>query len=766
MNRFALAFLLSTTCLYLGPILPTPALFFPVLVATVWCVKNHFYIVAGLFGGVALLCIHSYSFVNQSLPAVLVGVDSQVIGRITGIPRHNASVIQFDFALDELNTNHEFTSTPRNLRLSCYRCTLDLRAGQTWQLTVKLKPGRGMLNPGGFDYEKWLRGKRIDAVGYVRLKAENNLINASTGFLGLRGELARQLEVLPLSKGAKALARSLALGDGATLGKPFWDVLRKTGTSHLMVISGLHISLIAASVSGFFALIWKPLTRWRRFRVSRTRFSYTMGVVAAIMYAALAGFTVPTIRALIMLVSYLLFLWTRRHMGSMKPLAISLVVVLLFQPYSPLLPGFWMSFFAVAFIHFYLTTRIVNGQWFIAYLHWHFALTVGMAPITLLFFGYISPVSMLANFFAVPLVSVLVVPLVLVGASLLFAIESPGVFVLELANRIMSLLMQGLSLLADFEVSQLWLGGSTIWLCLALLLGVVIWLLPIGIRYHWLSLPLVSAVFLTDTNRLADHEFEVKIIDVGQGLSVLVRTKNHNLLFDTGGRLGSGTTIADAVVLPMLRFEGVDTLDKLIVSHPDSDHSAGVESITDAIPVASVVTEGSFASEIKADEYCENDQFWMWDGVRFEFMNDSSIDFSSENNRSCVLLVSSGSSEVVLPGDIEIESEQHLISVSPKRQVDLIVSPHHGSRTSSSQTFVEHMKPQFVVHSVGWRNRYKFPHVEIIARYNQQGAETYRTDRDGMLTFVFAEDGIKGEPIAYRDAHCEFWRSDFDLRLQ
>lgn len=766
MNRFALAFLFSTTCLYLSPILPISALFFPNLVVIVWCLNNNNYIVAGLFSGVSLLCIHSYFFELEQLPAELVGVDIEVIGRISGIPRSKGNTVLFNVELDRIISKNDQLATPKNLRLSCYQCRLEFRSGETWLLTVRLKPGRGLLNPGAFDYEKWLRAKGVDAVGYIRTKSENRLLDSTTGVRGFRGYLSRELQALSLTPGAKALTHALALGDGSQLGQDFWGVLRKTGTSHLMVISGLHITLIAASVVSLFSLLWRPLTHFSVFRVSRVGFSFSMGVIAAMVYAGLAGFTVPTVRALIMLMAYWVFLRTRRHMGSMKPLAVSLIVVLIFQPYSPLLPGFWLSFFAVAFIHFYLTTRGVGENWLFAYLHWHFALTIGMAPITLLFFGYLSPLSMLANGVAVPLVSILVVPMVLLGGALLFVLQPVGIEVLEIAHWVMSVLLQGLSFLAGFEFSQIWVGGMTIWHCLFFLTGVVIWLVPLGFCFHWLSVPLIASVFLFDFNPLKDREFDVKVIDVGQGLSVLLSTRNHHLLFDTGGRLGQGRTMAATAVLPVLRFEGVEKLDKLIISHPDTDHAAGIEDITNGLTVKSVVTERSFVPQIDANEYCQPGESWVWDGVHFEYLNSPGDNHRSKNNRSCVLMVSSGRSQVMLPGDIERQSEQQLITTLDSQEIELIVAPHHGSRTSSTWELLEHVSPQYVVFSVGWRNRYSFPHSEVLGRYKELGAEVYRTDRDGMLTFRFNEEGIQGKPSAYRDAHREFWRSDFDLQLQ
>lgn len=758
MNRFALALLLSTTCLYQGSILPTSWLFFPALLVVALSLKYHHYIVAGLFSGASLICVHSYFFELQRLPTELIGVDIEVIGRVSQIPRINNSTVMFNFVLDRAISSQTLASIPKNLRLSCYKCTLTLRSGETWRLTVRLKPGRGHMNPGGFDYEKWLRAKGVDAVGYVRTKSENRRLDSSIGVLGLRDAFARTIQSLELTPGAKALTRALALGDGSELGHEFWGVLRKTGTSHLMVISGLHITLIAATVAGLFSLLWRPLTYLSVFKVSRRSFSFSMGVIAAIVYAGLAGFTVPTVRALIMLIAYLVFLHTRRHMGSLKPLAVSLVVVLVFQPYSPLMPGFWLSFFAVAFIHFYLTTRAARESWFFAYVHWHFALTIGMAPITVLFFGYFSPLAMLANFVAVPLVSMLVVPMVLLGAGLLFVFEAIGIMVLEFANGIMSVLMQGLSLLAEYEFAQIWLSGVTIWHCLIFLTGVLIWLVPFGWRIRWLAIPLVFSIFILDVKTLQPGEFEVKVLDVGQGLSVLVSTQKHHLLFDTGGRIGRGRTMAQSVVLPMLKYEGVGRLDKLVISHPDSDHSVGLGDITAGLNVDRVITEQSFSDEIMADEYCELGVGWEWDGVRFEYLNKPGSHLRSKNDRSCVLMVSSGKTQVLLPGDIEEAGERQLLSSLGRTGVELIVAPHHGSRTSSTEELLQRVRPRYVAFSVGWRNRYGFPNTDVVGRYETVGADVYRTDLGGMLAFRFDREGLTGEVIVYRDKFKEFWR--------
>ncbi|MCB1757078.1 MAG: DNA internalization-related competence protein ComEC/Rec2 [Gammaproteobacteria bacterium] len=724
------------------------------------------WIIAGFLFGLCWASFHGQRLVENALPSNLNGVDFDVIGTITGIPKRTDNKLRFYFAVEKIN-DKRLAPANRLLSLAWYDPDVELQAGERWQLTVRLKQNRGFMNPGGFDYEKWLIGKGVSATGYVREREPNRRLQPGGGLSldGLRQRLSTRLAGLDLPDQPLSLIRALAVGDGSAISAASWDLFRRTGTTHLLVISGLHITLVAGVgwwLAGFF---WSHAARVTDIGLCRETFAGLVSMSMACLYAALAGFTVPTTRALIMLLVYFGYRLMRRHMTFMEPLSIALLLVLLLQPLSVMTAGFWLSFFAVGLI-FYLQRLSPPGRfnplhWFI----WHGALSLGLAPMTLLFFSFASVLSVAANFIAVPLLTVLVVPLVLLGVLMLFIHPAVGQGVLQLSGLLLQWLLDFLDRLTALVVWQWWPAGAPGWSYALAVMAVALLFVPRGTGLNWLTLPLSAALLWPAQPVLREGEFALSVIDVGQGLSVLVETREHALLFDTGGRLSSRTSSADVAVIPYLRHLGLSKLDRLVISHPDTDHAAGLADIRDAISIDTVSTAKRFQGQIDAGEICDQQLQWRWNGVIFAFLNASANTFKKDNDHSCVLRVSSGQTSILLAGDIEQTAEQRLLEQGLQRTT-LLVAPHHGSRTSSSAAFVETLAPAYVVYSVGYRNPYGFPHEDVRQRYAALGAQAYRTDRDGLLKFHFTALGLVGAPQSYRNAHREFWRSKFDLRLE
>ncbi len=767
MNGFIIFFLAGMTLVYHSPILPTLSFLCCLITLALTLVSKRFWLPAGFIFGLVWAGFNGQQIVDSALPDRLHGIDLQIIGRISGLPRIHGHVTRFEFEIDEVVGEEHRIAGMRNLRLSWYSDAPELAAGDRWQFTVRLKKNRGLMNPGGFDYEKWLLGNQIDATGYVRAGENSRLISTSDARIDeqLRTYLIQKIQSADIPEAIKSLSRALAAGDGGAVSTRQWEWFRLTGTSHLLVISGLHISLVAAAVWWLAGFVRKASSRFQRNPPDHEMFNAVASMVAAIAYAALAGFSVPTLRALIMLGVYLMFRINRRHLSLPRPLLIALFLVLMIQPLSPLSPGFWLSFLAVALIY-YLAIRIHNSDIRIRkWLLWHALLTLAMLPLSALFFNYLSPLTFVANLFAVPLLSLVLVPMVLIGAGILLVSERLGSMILGLANYPAEWLLDFLQRLASVDSVQFWLPVHSGWQYVMLMFAMAVFLLPRGTGLNWLGIPLASVFLFPNHQQTESGTFHLSVIDVGQGLSALVETKNHNLLFDTGGRFSKNGSIADSTIIPFLRSRGISNLDALIISHPDSDHAGGVMSLSDHFKIGKRVTAAPFREQLDADESCDLKSQWEWDGVRFEFLNDSQQLFRTKNDNSCVLRVESGKSSVLLPGDIELSAENSLLDkgIEP---VSLVVASHHGSKTSSGWAFLKALQPEYVVYTVGYKNRYSFPHDSVQQRYAQLGSKAFRSDRDGLLQFSFNPDGLSGQPQIYRNAHTEFWRSNFDLGLE
>ncbi|HBR98669.1 MAG TPA: DNA internalization-related competence protein ComEC/Rec2 [Gammaproteobacteria bacterium] len=764
MNGYVIVFLAAMMLVFSSPILPSLWVLCCIL-ATTLCVaaKRARYLVVFL-AGLIWAGWHGEVFVSRTLAPEFYGVDLQIIGRITDIPRQNGQVTRFHLQVERIVTPDYPSPFPKHLRLSWYQHAPPLRLGDVWTFSVRLKPNRGLMNPGGFDLERWLFSQGIHASGYVRDKLPFTRHDSHPHWQHRwRDAVLQRLEAASLPPVVLAMSRALVLGDGGGLSRDQRQAFRLTGTSHLLVISGLHVSLVAMFCWGLGALLWRAVAWFWPPPLSREWMAAGVSLIGACLYASVAGFTVPVLRALIMLLVYLWYRCGRRHMPFSHPYFIALLCVLLLQPLSPMGAGFWLSFGAVAVIYFLLTRLrfVVSSVWH--WLGWHALLSVGLMPLSVLFFGFWSPLTMVANAYAVPLVSLVVVPAVLVGVVALMLWENAGAWILSVIGSVFSGLLSSLQWLATQTDLHYWVAGASGLGIGLLMLAVFVALLPPAMRLTGLAVPLAAMVFWPDPERPPAGDFDVSVIDVGQGLAVLVETQSHRLLFDTGGRFSRHFSVAAVSVVPYLRHRGVSRLDTVVISHPDSDHAAGLAAVRDAVAVDSVVTHAVFDDRVDADAHCRRGDTWDWDGVRFTFINRSDPAYAGTNDHSCVLLIESGVSRVLLPGDIERPAEDELLASGIRGPLSLIVAPHHGSRSSSTPAFVDALRPHAVVYAAGFANRFGFPHAAVQARYRAIGAEAYRSDADGLVRFAFTPQGQRGGATRYRDAHVQFWRADFDL---
>jgi competence protein ComEC len=741
--QFSGGFLVAVTLVFQLPVLPDGAWLLLLLPLLLLLLIWQRLVLAGLTAGLAWTVFQVPILLPPSMPESLIGVDQDVVLRVVGLPRAGERRQRFVAELEEADSR-----LPKRVLLSWYAPSPDLHPGDVWRLRIRLKPPRSFANPASFDYAGWLFQQGVGATGYVRQWGGQALLDQRGEWLNRwREALAQSIEVYPGEHGQRALIKALALGIRDDLTADQWRVLTRTGTSHLLAISGLHIGL-AGGMGVLLALGLWHLFPGLGLVLPRQSAAAALSLIPALVYAGLAGFAVPTQRALIMLCVFSLGLLLRRKFNPWFGYSLALLLVLLVDVRAVMAVGFWFSFAAVAVI-FVLLQRRSFSKW-----GFFFALQavifVGLLPFTAQFFANAAVISPLANLLAVPVVSFVIVPLVLL-AILLIGLDAPfAMAVLQLADFCLEQLFRWLAMLSNLSWAAMDFSISTGAAFAAALLIVVLLLLPRGIPGRWLAAICVLPVVAVKPNVLADREFKLQVFDVGQGLAALVRTRQHVMLFDTGARFSERSSAAQTVIIPYLKREGIGAIDALVVSHSDNDHAGGVPAIYSAFSVGA--TYASVLEPLMGDDAvaCSAGDRWVWDGVDFEFLHPPGDWKGSENNRSCVLSISNGQARVLFTGDIEAEAEAQLISTQPEKLLaSVLIAPHHGSKTSSTETFIQAVAPEWVVYPVGWRNRWRFPHDEVDRRYEQADVQRLRTDLDGMLSFTFA---LQADPVVERYA--------------
>ncbi len=712
---------------------------------------------------------------SQQLPQALEGQDLEIKGFVVGLPYQSSRRQQFLFDVDAIEFDEKVISTSYRFKLNWYDNfsekqpaalrTHEIKPGDKWHLIVRVKRPNGYMNLGGRDYEASLFQQGVNATGYVKKgdKVESRPSSFMQGIHLWRGELYQVLQTSFPHLNGIIPALGLGIKDGLTT--EVWNILRLTGTVHLIAISGLHIGLIAALSFFVGRWLWSlPLItlHW----IPATKVAAVFAVIAAISYTAAAGFSIPTQRALIMVVTIMFCLLSNREMSRFDIFSISLLSVLVFSPASVISPGFWLSFTAVAIIFYTLSGRMnTKGIWQASF-KVHFILALGLSPLLALFFGQNPLMGPLANIFAVPFFSLLITPLVLLGILLLSILKPMGEMVLKLTDRLIDSFWPFLEWVASLPYTSLQVNIFSIGIFIASLLGVVIILMPRGVPGRWLGTIFFLPVFLIQVPVPGINEYEFTLLDVGQGLSAVVRTNNHTLVYDTGAKYSAEFDTGKAVILPYLKAIGVKSLDKVIISHGDNDHAGGYKSLAEGIPITETLT--SVPQKLQGENIyrCESGQNWEWDGVRFEILHPGKNYQSKENNRSCVLKVDNGHKSVLLTGDIEAAAESVLINdKAAMLDIDLLVAPHHGSKTSSTDEFLTAVSPEYVLFPVGYRNRFHHPAETIVLKYQKNDIIRLNSASDGAISFSIGES--ISTPDRFRQKHGHFWnRSNARNRVE
>lgn len=718
-----------------------PLLSLPLL----WRVRYLGYLIP-LFLGLAWAGLYHHQLLDQRLSPELDGSRVVVTAQVRGLPQPTETGWRFELERVQLVENgqalppiraHWFQGQPVN-------------PGEHWRFEIGLRRPAGMSNPGGFDYEAWLYAQGIGALGSVRNGERLDEETAFSGIAALRHEIRRQLRgVLADQPGGERLI-ALVVGDKSVLSKDDWLSLQATGTAHLMVISGLHVGMLAAAVFGIITLLGRSgvlLWPWPRLWLA-----IPLVILVAALYALLAGFDVPVQRALLMISMGLLIQLLYRQPGLWTFWLMAFAVVVAYNPAAPLRAGFWLSFIAVGLLLYGMGARLntANLWWKWGRAQW--VVFVGLWPWLLLWCMPGSLSSPLANIIAIPWVSLLVVPAAMLGTVLQLMFDWP--WLVQLAAVFLNWLFAGLEWIALLRQAERlaypgWAGF------LLGLVGVTALLSPLARTLAVPAVACVLALLWPPQPRPESGQLWVTVLDVGQGLSVLLQTREHDLLYDTGARFASGFDLGEAVVHPALLALGVRKLDMLLLSHADNDHAGGAPFIVEHIPVARILAGQAMDQDARlAVEPCLSGQQWNWDGIAFEIVH-SPPPPASANEQSCVLRVAAGQGAVLLPGDVGIRGEYQMLA--RELSADLLLAPHHGSRSSSSYAFIRAVNPHWVVFSAGRHSQYGHPHPQVVERYRELDAEPVYTATAGATRFVLDDTGKTRQAWAWRAYAQRFW---------
>ncbi len=747
--------------------------------------------------GVALLAAGSTGWragerLADALPASLEGQDIEVSGVVASLPQVGSNGVAFSFEVDAAHWRGEPVRLPSLLALAWYSGFRDdtpmsgpqteLRAGQAWRFTVRLRKPHGNLNPHGFDRELYLFERGIRATGYVRGTAEAppQLLRQHAGHPveRWRQRVRDAIEAQVSDPRAAGVLAALAVGDQGAIEREDWQLFRTTGVAHLMSISGLHVTMFAWLAGLGVAALWRRSPRAMLWLPAPLA-GRAGGLMLAVAYAVFSGWGVPAQRTVWMLATAAALQGLGRHWPWPLVLLAAGAVVSAIDPWALLQPGFWLSFAAVGLLMASAPAQLtpppqVPPGWrgwagrlqsvTASGLRTQVVATLGLAPLTLVFFQQISVVGFAANLVAIPLVTLVITPLALLG------VAAPPLW--SVAAWIEQQLAAGLAWAAQMPSAVWMVPVAPTWAQWAGLFGAVLLVMPLPWRLRWLAVPLVLPLLMPMPERPAPGGFELLAVDVGQGSAVLVRTHGHLLVYDTGPQYSRDSDAGQRVLLPLLRARGEAVIDRLVLSHRDSDHVGGAATLLAELPVRSLHGSLEDGHPLRTAgvpfQRCEAGQSWVWDGVRFEVLHPQAADHAralKPNALSCVLRVSGPQGSALLAGDIERDQEAALVAaLGPALKADMLLVPHHGSRTSSTPDFLRAVQPVVAVVQSGYRNRFNHPAPEVLWRLRSHVAQVRTIPACGAWRWAAGETAASG--TCQRQTAPRYWHHEGVLELQ
>ncbi|MTW21595.1 DNA internalization-related competence protein ComEC/Rec2 [Allochromatium palmeri] len=716
---------------------------------------------------------HACQLLCAPFPDALARAPLVVEGRVASIPSVEARRTRMLFEVERTweadGTELEFSGL---IRLACYRDCPTFLAGERWRIAVRLKPRHGSLNPGGFDYERWLFEQGIAATGYPRGRDTFERLDAGPGGYWLtrwRQRLAAHLAEVLDGSPQLGLIQALTLGERGALARETMETFTRTGTNHLVAISGLHVGLVAGGVFWLARWLWSLSARLTLI-LAAPRAAAIVSLLAGFGYAALAGFAISTQRALIMLAVVLGALFWQRTLRPYQALTLALVGVLVWDPGAVLSYGFWLSFGAVALLLWHLGQRLPSRDLWTRWGRAQWAIGLGLLPLLLLFFGQASLIAPLVNLVAVPLFSVLILPLVLI-ASLLSVVPVAGFDApLRLVADGLGWCLHGLDWLAARPWSAASLPERPFWVWAAALLGAVLLLAPRGLPGRWQGLFLMLPLVAVRPATPGWGEVWFSLLDVGQGQAVVVETEGGVLVYDVGPAYPGGFDTGAMIVAPFLQARGIAHIDRLVISHADRDHAGGASGLLARVPAGRIQTGEPERLGLAGAEPCVAGAHWTWSGVDFRLLHPPRAEVGVDlkgNESSCVLEIRVGARSILLTGDVDARTEEHLVArLGADWRVAVLIAGHHGSATSTSARLLDATRPEWVLFSSGYANQFGFPVPVVRERLAERGIPSLNTALDGAIQFRLGPTGWIDEPHGWRARAGRLWSHRPSSRTQ
>jgi competence protein ComEC len=769
---------------------------------------------------------------EQRLPESLDGTELVVIGVVEQMPQHFERGLRFRFLIERCVEPGQPCPGQVAVRASWYSGGLfgkgtqtvpQIEPGQRWQLSLRLKRPHASLNPGLFDAELRALQERVAAVAYVR-KARpgypNQLLQSGTPSplhlverlrMLLRDRMRAALS--SLSPQTSGVLVALVIGDQTAISAPWWELFNRTGIGHLMSISGLHITMLAALAGGLAGRLWRSarLAAWMNpyplpALVPAPQARWLVGVLAAFGYSLLAGWGIPAQRTCWMLAVAGVAVATGRARNASSVINAAAAVVCLMDPWAPMAAGFWLSFAAVSSIIWYASRSVardarqihagarglnpgdgepsetrqqgrfaaIAGRWryrlgslLLEAVRTQFAATVVLLPLGVLFFASVSLVSPIANALAIPLVSALITPLAMAGAALTLVNEWGGGLILNLAGLLTDALLASLAWLDRGGGAALAVALPSPTVFLLATVSCACLLAPIPLRGKTVSAIGLLPLLFSPPVSVHPDELILTALDVGQGTAVLVETAGRRLLYDTGPPLGVDVDAGSRIIVPYLRARGIRHLDAMVVSHLDSDHSSGALSVLRNMRVdwvaSSLPQSHPIVSASRQHHHCLRDEQWQWGATRFRWLHPDPEQLDarhgSTNARSCVLRIDNPGGAVLLVGDIEARQERAMLAREEPAQLraKVLLAPHHGSKTSSTPEFLAAVDPAIAIFQIGFRNRYRHPHPTVLSRYRNLRVQILRSDQHAAIR-VRMRKGVDPQVTLMRTQERRYWR--------
>ncbi len=701
--------------------------------------------------GAAWLALRGGIALDERIALGASGADYTVAGRVSGLPRTEPQRTVFDFAIDG-----EQEPVAGLVRLAWYRPTHAIEAGERLRVHVRLRIPRGTRNPGGFDYEAHALQRGQHAQGYLLAEPERLGADRRGDLDRFRARFASRVARDVPDRRAADLLRTLIVGDQGALTGDDWDTLRRTGTTHLVAISGFHIGIVgglAALAAGGLWRVWPRLA----LRIPRRIAQALAAVLAATGYGLLAGISLPVLRTLLMIATVALAAASRRNVGVVQSLALAAGVMLVADPLGLLAAGFWLSFVGVAWLIFCLQGRARHRPLWLEFTRAQAVMALALLPLSIWFFQQASLTGAWINLVAVPWISLVTVPLGL-AALLLHGTGIDGAIwaaVLDYASASAAGFWRLLDASARWPGGQWYLPRPSLGVLLLAVLGTLMLLLPRGVGGRVAGILLLLPLVAPRDQSPPHGEVALTLIDVGQGQSTLLRTRSHAFVLDTGPRFDSGLDMGEAAVVPSLRALGIKRLDGLMISHGDLDHDGGTGAVLDAFAPPRLLHSQPPAGWVR----CRAGQRWRWDGVDFEVLHPPRW-FPADlgNDASCVLVVRTAASGIVVPGDINAVVEERLLHEHPALgNFDVVIAAHHGSRSSSASAWVWRLSPKYLLVSSGAANRFGHPHPEVVGRWLAQGAQVLDTASCGAIRVTVGSQGVESGAGCMRRDEPRWW---------